>query len=203
KGGGGEEVEVEEAVEALELEAGGEHQEPLDLEVPELRVEDELEEEGHGVQTLEVGKTDTLDDLAKRIQVEEVVLRGAAVCRWCCTNRRTHGGHHGCRVAPTGGAICAPVVLVMRVFRLSVSELLGRVFVWNTYEHGWIRTNEYQLNTRSQHRYSQGARSGGGCDHSGRWSGVYPEEKSLSGGDQLHHPDSETSQQAQGPLQSS
>ncbi|KAI4888125.1 hypothetical protein NFI96_029568 [Prochilodus magdalenae] len=23
-----------------------------------------------------------------------VVLRGAAVCRWCCTNRRTHGGHH-------------------------------------------------------------------------------------------------------------
>ncbi|KAI4888804.1 hypothetical protein NFI96_026073 [Prochilodus magdalenae] len=23
-----------------------------------------------------------------------VVLRGAAVCRWCCTNRMTHGGHH-------------------------------------------------------------------------------------------------------------
>ncbi|KAI4877928.1 hypothetical protein NFI96_001027, partial [Prochilodus magdalenae] len=23
-----------------------------------------------------------------------VVLRGAAVCQWCCTNRRTHGGHH-------------------------------------------------------------------------------------------------------------
>ncbi|KAI4885726.1 hypothetical protein NFI96_007264 [Prochilodus magdalenae] len=23
-----------------------------------------------------------------------VVLRGAAVCRWCCSNRRTHGGHH-------------------------------------------------------------------------------------------------------------
>ncbi|KAI4891199.1 hypothetical protein NFI96_030944, partial [Prochilodus magdalenae] len=22
------------------------------------------------------------------------VLRGAAVCRWCCTNRMTHGGHH-------------------------------------------------------------------------------------------------------------
>ncbi|XP_017541269.2 consortin [Pygocentrus nattereri] len=69
--GGGEE-EVEEAVEALELEAGGEHQEPLDLEVPELRVEDELEEEGHGVETLEVEKMDTLDDLAKRIQVEEI-----------------------------------------------------------------------------------------------------------------------------------
>ncbi|XP_036448546.1 consortin [Colossoma macropomum] len=69
--GGGEE-EVEEAVEALELEAGGEHQEPLDLEVPELRAEDELEEEGHGVETLEVEKTDTLDDLAKRIQVEEI-----------------------------------------------------------------------------------------------------------------------------------
>ncbi|KAL6477236.1 hypothetical protein MHYP_G00130710 [Metynnis hypsauchen] len=69
--GGGEE-EVEEAVEALELEAGGEHQEPLDLEVPELRVEDELEEEGHGVETLEVEKMDTLDDLAKRIQVKEI-----------------------------------------------------------------------------------------------------------------------------------
>ncbi|KAI4879167.1 hypothetical protein NFI96_020398 [Prochilodus magdalenae] len=23
-----------------------------------------------------------------------VVLRDAAVCQWCCTNRRTHGGHH-------------------------------------------------------------------------------------------------------------
>ncbi|KAI4902737.1 hypothetical protein NFI96_014058 [Prochilodus magdalenae] len=23
-----------------------------------------------------------------------VVLRGAAVCQWCCTNRMTHGGHH-------------------------------------------------------------------------------------------------------------
>ncbi|KAI4878966.1 hypothetical protein NFI96_005638 [Prochilodus magdalenae] len=35
-----------------------------------------------------------------------VVLRGAAVCRWCCTNRRTHGGHHCslemmCEVMPT------------------------------------------------------------------------------------------------------
>ncbi|KAI4884198.1 hypothetical protein NFI96_027036 [Prochilodus magdalenae] len=26
----------------------------------------------------------------------KVVLRGAAVCRWCCTNRMTHGGHHCC-----------------------------------------------------------------------------------------------------------
>ncbi|KAI4901845.1 hypothetical protein NFI96_005950 [Prochilodus magdalenae] len=24
----------------------------------------------------------------------QVVLRGAAVCQWCCTNRMTHGGHH-------------------------------------------------------------------------------------------------------------
>ncbi|KAI4891053.1 hypothetical protein NFI96_024816 [Prochilodus magdalenae] len=24
----------------------------------------------------------------------DVFLRGAAVCRWCCTNRMTHGGHH-------------------------------------------------------------------------------------------------------------
>ncbi|KAI4891852.1 hypothetical protein NFI96_006273, partial [Prochilodus magdalenae] len=24
-----------------------------------------------------------------------VVLHGAAVCQWCCTNRMTHGGHHG------------------------------------------------------------------------------------------------------------
>ncbi|XP_072545029.1 consortin [Salminus brasiliensis] len=67
---GEDEVEVEEAVEALELEAGREPQEPLDLEVPELRVEEELEEEGHGVETLE--RADTLDDLAKRIQVEEI-----------------------------------------------------------------------------------------------------------------------------------
>uniref|UniRef100_A0A8B9GPD8 Consortin C-terminal domain-containing protein n=1 Tax=Astyanax mexicanus TaxID=7994 RepID=A0A8B9GPD8_ASTMX len=68
-----EQEEVEEAVEALELEGGGGQQEPLDLEVPELRVEEEPEEEeGHGVETLE--RIDTLDDLAKRIQVEEVSL---------------------------------------------------------------------------------------------------------------------------------
>uniref|UniRef100_A0A3B1KAM9 Consortin C-terminal domain-containing protein n=1 Tax=Astyanax mexicanus TaxID=7994 RepID=A0A3B1KAM9_ASTMX len=66
-----EQEEVEEAVEALELEGGGGQQEPLDLEVPELRVEEEPEEEeGHGVETLE--RIDTLDDLAKRIQVEEI-----------------------------------------------------------------------------------------------------------------------------------
>ncbi|KAI4894401.1 hypothetical protein NFI96_008555, partial [Prochilodus magdalenae] len=32
-----------------------------------------------------------------------VVLRGAAVCRWCCTNRRTHGGHHGPLEVCNGG----------------------------------------------------------------------------------------------------
>ncbi|KAI4905699.1 hypothetical protein NFI96_005142 [Prochilodus magdalenae] len=33
-----------------------------------------------------------------------VVLRGAAVCRWCCTNRRTHGGHH-CSLEVCNGGV--------------------------------------------------------------------------------------------------
>ncbi|KAI4871586.1 hypothetical protein NFI96_033667 [Prochilodus magdalenae] len=32
-----------------------------------------------------------------------VVLRGAAVCRWCCTNRMTHGGHHCSLEVCSGG----------------------------------------------------------------------------------------------------
>ncbi|XP_066514305.1 consortin [Hoplias malabaricus] len=82
-----EEDEVEEAVEALELDTEGEAHGRLDLEVPELRAE----EDGRTVEdrkTVEDGRTgeeledecsagtpeksDTLDDLAKRIQVEEI-----------------------------------------------------------------------------------------------------------------------------------
>ncbi|KAI4891519.1 hypothetical protein NFI96_021707 [Prochilodus magdalenae] len=33
-----------------------------------------------------------------------VVLRGAAVCRWCCTNRRTDGGHH-CSLEVCNGGV--------------------------------------------------------------------------------------------------
>ncbi|KAI4888555.1 hypothetical protein NFI96_001564 [Prochilodus magdalenae] len=32
------------------------------------------------------------------------VLRGAAVCRWCCTNRRTDGGHH-CSLEVCNGGV--------------------------------------------------------------------------------------------------
>ncbi|KAI4883703.1 hypothetical protein NFI96_031574 [Prochilodus magdalenae] len=35
---------------------------------------------------------------------DEVVLRGAAVCRWCCTNRMTHGGHH-CSLEVCNGGV--------------------------------------------------------------------------------------------------
>ncbi|KAI4871583.1 hypothetical protein NFI96_033666 [Prochilodus magdalenae] len=32
------------------------------------------------------------------------LLRGAAVCRWCCTNRMTHGGHH-CSLGVCNGGV--------------------------------------------------------------------------------------------------
>ncbi|KAI4893927.1 hypothetical protein NFI96_004098 [Prochilodus magdalenae] len=36
-----------------------------------------------------------------------VVLRGAAVCQWCCTNRTTHGGHH-CLLDVAVGSVRTP-----------------------------------------------------------------------------------------------
>ncbi|KAI4882612.1 hypothetical protein NFI96_032811 [Prochilodus magdalenae] len=35
---------------------------------------------------------------------EDKVLRGAAVCRWCCTNRMSHGGHH-CSLEVCNGGV--------------------------------------------------------------------------------------------------
>uniref|UniRef100_A0A4W4FT72 Consortin C-terminal domain-containing protein n=2 Tax=Electrophorus electricus TaxID=8005 RepID=A0A4W4FT72_ELEEL len=63
-----EEVEQVEEEEGLDLEARAEEQERLGSAVPE----EELGEEGQGVEALEVGKRTTLDDLAKRIRVEEI-----------------------------------------------------------------------------------------------------------------------------------
>ncbi|KAI4875449.1 hypothetical protein NFI96_000526 [Prochilodus magdalenae] len=50
-----------------------------------------------------------------------VVLRGAAVCRWCCTNRRTHGGHH-CSLDGCNG-----VCWVSQVQRYDLSLLTSHV----------------------------------------------------------------------------
>ncbi|KAI4879059.1 hypothetical protein NFI96_014962 [Prochilodus magdalenae] len=51
------------------------------------------------------------------MEPREVVLRGAAVCRWCCTNRRTHGGHHcSLEVAGSCRSPAAFMFLVCGVF---------------------------------------------------------------------------------------
>ncbi|XP_052009125.1 consortin [Xyrauchen texanus] len=68
--GRGEEEEVVEEV--LKLEKGGEDQEPLDQAVHENNPELDLEEYGNGVETLEMTNVSTLDDMARRIQVEEI-----------------------------------------------------------------------------------------------------------------------------------
>ncbi|KAI7804165.1 putative consortin, partial [Triplophysa rosa] len=61
--GGGEREEVE----TLKLEETGDNQ-----EVPENTPEFDSEEDGHGVESLDVTNVSTLDDIAKRIQVEEI-----------------------------------------------------------------------------------------------------------------------------------
>ncbi|XP_051503008.1 consortin-like [Myxocyprinus asiaticus] len=68
--GGGEEEKVVEEV--LKLEKGREDQEPLNQAIHENNPELDLEEDGHGVETLEMTNVSTLDDMAKRIQVEEI-----------------------------------------------------------------------------------------------------------------------------------
>ncbi len=61
-----------EVEEALKLEEGGADQVPLEQEVPEKTAELELEENGNGVESLDIMNVSMLDDMAKRIQVEEV-----------------------------------------------------------------------------------------------------------------------------------
>lgn len=61
-----------EVEEALKLEEGGADQVPLEQEVPEKTAELELEENGNGVDSLDIMNVSMLDDMAKRIQVEEV-----------------------------------------------------------------------------------------------------------------------------------
>ncbi|XP_052437205.1 consortin [Carassius gibelio] len=63
---GGEEEE------ALMLEEGGADQLPLERETPEKTAELDLEENGNGVESLDIMNVSMLDDLAKRIQVEEI-----------------------------------------------------------------------------------------------------------------------------------
>ncbi|XP_051724603.1 consortin [Ctenopharyngodon idella] len=58
--------------EALKLEEGGEDHEPQEQEIPENTTELELEENGNGVELLDIMNVSMLDDLAKRIQVEEI-----------------------------------------------------------------------------------------------------------------------------------
>lgn len=60
-----------EAEETLRL-GGGADQVPLEQEVPEKTAEVELEENGNGVESLDIMNVSMLDDMAKRIQVEEV-----------------------------------------------------------------------------------------------------------------------------------
>lgn len=60
-----------EVEEALKLE-GGEDQVPLEQEASEKTPELELEENGNGVESLDFMNVSILDDMAKRIQVEEV-----------------------------------------------------------------------------------------------------------------------------------
>ncbi|XP_028846840.1 consortin isoform X2 [Denticeps clupeoides] len=70
-----EEEEVEEAEEALELQEGMSEmdQGPVDLDVPEETPEEfEVDEDGFGLEAVELVKAATLDDMAKRIQVEEI-----------------------------------------------------------------------------------------------------------------------------------
>ncbi|XP_016129533.1 consortin-like [Sinocyclocheilus grahami] len=61
-----------EVEEALKLEEGGADQLPLEQEVPEKTAELELEENGNGVESLDIMHVSMLDDMAKRIQVEEI-----------------------------------------------------------------------------------------------------------------------------------
>lgn len=61
-----------EVEEALKLEEGGEDHEPQEQDIPENTPELELEENGNGVELLDIINVSVLDDMAKRIQVEEV-----------------------------------------------------------------------------------------------------------------------------------
>ncbi|KAI4905564.1 hypothetical protein NFI96_000403 [Prochilodus magdalenae] len=64
-----------------------------------------------------------------------VVLRGAAVCRWCCTNRMTHGGHHcslevcngGCWVSQ--GIMAAAVLLFLTVTSVCLGVLSASTLI--------------------------------------------------------------------------
>ncbi|XP_067311995.1 consortin [Pseudorasbora parva] len=57
---------------AIKLEEGGEDHEPQGQEIPENTPELELEENGNGVELLDIINVSMLDDMAKRIQVEEI-----------------------------------------------------------------------------------------------------------------------------------
>lgn len=59
-----------EVEEALKLEEGGADQLPLEQEAPEITAELDLEE--NGVESLDIMNVSMLDDMAKRIQVEEI-----------------------------------------------------------------------------------------------------------------------------------
>jgi len=65
--------------EALKLEEGGEDQEHHEQDIPENTPELELEENGNGVELLDIINVSMLDDMAKRIQVEEVSNRDFSV----------------------------------------------------------------------------------------------------------------------------
>ncbi|XP_016133664.1 consortin [Sinocyclocheilus grahami] len=52
---------------------------PLEQDVPEKTLELELEENGNGVESLDIMNVSMLDDMAKRIQVEEVDLEAASI----------------------------------------------------------------------------------------------------------------------------
>ncbi|XP_043119546.1 consortin isoform X2 [Puntigrus tetrazona] len=61
-----------EVEEALKLEEGGADRLPEEQEVPEKTSESEPEENGNGVESLDIMNVSMLDDMAKRIQVEEI-----------------------------------------------------------------------------------------------------------------------------------
>ncbi|KAI4880870.1 hypothetical protein NFI96_017860 [Prochilodus magdalenae] len=67
-------------------------------EIPQHRPRVALQENPRGGERTCSARTEVL-----RFQGPSQILRGAAVCRWCCTNRRTDGGHHCSLEVCSGG----------------------------------------------------------------------------------------------------
>ncbi|KAI4889523.1 hypothetical protein NFI96_010725 [Prochilodus magdalenae] len=59
-----------------------------------------------------------------------VVLRGAAVCRWCCTNRMTRGGHH-CSLEVCNGGCWVSQMLCLLTVAFPQAALSKDVFYLN------------------------------------------------------------------------